>query len=141
MSEFWMVKYFPSYWNESKFLFRQWHKFTTVLNGTVTPLLSSFSLLWVIFLCSTVHFSLQFYKILHWGNEVLKLYKELTKSMSRKRSATYLYERIGPPFLVFSPAPDQALPERTTKTKQKAQEDTKANPENITFSHIRWESS
>lgn len=57
--------------------------------------------------------------------------------MSRKRLATYLYERLGPLFLVFSPAPDQALPERTTKTKQKAQEGTKANPDNITFSHIR----
>lgn len=55
--------------------------------------------------------------------------------MSRKRLATYLYERIGPLFLVFSPAPDQALPERATKTKQKAQEDTKANPDNNFFSY------
>ena len=84
---FWMVNYFPSYWNEPKFLLRQQREFTIVLNDSypfaqsIFPTLSSFP---------RFHYSSFFSSILEntapgkWGVQN-QCYKKVNKKHRQQR--------------------------------------------------------
>lgn len=111
MSEFWMVKYFPSDWNESTFLLRQRHTFTIVSDGTIYYLFTQF-IFSMLSSFSVFHYSSFFSSILEntalgkWSPQN-KLYERANKKHEQKWVIPYLYESIGL-LSVSSPAPDQA---------------------------------
>lgn len=125
---FWMVNYFPSYWNEPKFLLRQQCKFTIVLNDSypfaqsIFPTLSSFP---------RFHYSSFFSSILEntapgkWGVQN-QCYKKANKKHKQQRVGIIFIWKKRPTIFFSSnswPTSSQKEPQHQSLGRDKANHD------------------